>query len=146
MTMTSAGLRPGTIVKDGYEGAAVKFHPSRRDRPGKGHDLERCTFAKWEWVDLVSTRHVSAECRHLDFGHFRFIEERAPLLSRLDPTAPRPTGHYTPIIAMTAHAMEGDRERFLACGIDGYVAKPVEVEQLMAEIARVAADPRLAPV
>ncbi|MDH3394077.1 MAG: response regulator, partial [Desulfobulbaceae bacterium] len=47
---------------------------------------------------------------------------------------------HQPIIAMTAHAMKGDRERCLDGGMDGYVAKPVNVERLREEIARVLAD------
>jgi signal transduction histidine kinase/DNA-binding response OmpR family regulator len=43
----------------------------------------------------------------------------------------------TPIIAVTANALKGDRERYLACGMDGYVSKPIAVESLRAEIQRV---------
>ena len=47
------------------------------------------------------------------------------------------TGAHLPIIAMTAHAMKGDREKFIACGMDGYVAKPVHIDKLRKEIVRV---------
>ncbi len=42
-----------------------------------------------------------------------------------------------PIIAVTAYAMKGDRERFLAAGMDGYVSKPVDFAKLSRVMARV---------
>jgi len=40
------------------------------------------------------------------------------------------TGGHVPIIAMTAHTMAGDRERCLDAGMDGYVGKPFDLEEL----------------
>ncbi len=37
----------------------------------------------------------------------------------------RPANRYTPVVALTAHTMKGDAERFLAAGMDGYIPKPV---------------------
>jgi PAS domain S-box-containing protein len=46
------------------------------------------------------------------------------------------SGQHIPILAMTAHAMRGDKEKYLASGMDGYVSKPIHPASLFAEIER----------
>jgi len=48
----------------------------------------------------------------------------------------RSSGKHIPIVAMTAHAMRGDKERCLASGMDGYISKPIHPSDLFAEISR----------
>lgn len=45
-----------------------------------------------------------------------------------------------PVIALTAHAMPGDRERALKVGCDGYLAKPCEPRAVLAEVNRLIAE------
>ncbi len=47
------------------------------------------------------------------------------------------SGRHLPIVAMTAHAIKGDRERLLAAGMDDYVAKPIHPEELFKSIEKV---------
>ena len=42
----------------------------------------------------------------------------------------------TRVVALTAQAMEGDRERFLAAGFDGYLSKPVDIADFVATVRR----------
>ena len=46
----------------------------------------------------------------------------------------RTAGGHIPIIAMTAHAMTGDRERCITAGMDGYIAKPIRMDDVLSAI------------
>jgi CheY-like chemotaxis protein/HPt (histidine-containing phosphotransfer) domain-containing protein len=55
------------------------------------------------------------------------------------------SGRHVPVIALTAHAMQGDRERCLAAGMDGYVTKPITGATLARAIANVLGRPAAVP-
>ena len=60
-----------------------------------------------------------------------------PNLGGLDAAARlRAIGCRTPIVALTANAMEGDRERYLRAGCDAYVTKPIDRAELLGTVAR----------
>jgi CheY-like chemotaxis protein len=54
----------------------------------------------------------------------------------------RGAGRHVPIIAMTAHAMKGDREQCLQCGMDAYLSKPIRSQELLEALESVVAEPR----
>jgi TMAO reductase system sensor TorS len=50
----------------------------------------------------------------------------------------RDSGRHIPIVAMTAHAMKGDKEACLASGMDGYLSKPIRTAELLSALERFA--------
>lgn len=64
-----------------------------------------------------------------------FMDVQMPEMDGLEATSrirehERSCGRYTPIVAMTAHAMKGDEEQFLSAGMDGYISKPIRPPKL----------------
>jgi len=67
------------------------------------------------------------------------MDDSMPVLSGIETTQvirreEKQTGQHVPIIAMTANAMAGDKEKYLASGMDGYVSKPIDRNLLYEEI------------
>ncbi len=78
------------------------------------------------------------------------MDVQMPELDGLEATAAirkkeKSTGKRVPIVAVTAHAMKGDRERCLGSGMDGYIAKPIQARELYAEIERLLSDSAPSP-
>jgi signal transduction histidine kinase/ActR/RegA family two-component response regulator len=71
------------------------------------------------------------------------MDVHMPVLDGFEATAriremERSKGTHTPLIALTANAMDGDRERCLRAGMDGYISKPVRRDELLDTIAQFA--------
>lgn len=69
------------------------------------------------------------------------MDVQMPEMNGLEATAAireieKGTGSRTPILALTAHTLDGDKERCLAAGMDAYVSKPICIDDFMSAVAR----------
>jgi CheY-like chemotaxis protein len=84
---------------------------------------------------LVATGREAFEAWRRESFDAIFMDVQMPDMDGFEATAAireaeRATDTHIPIVAMTAHAMSGDRERCLAAGMDDYVAKPISVKEI----------------
>lgn len=78
------------------------------------------------------------------------MDVQMPIMNGLEATAAirkleEPVGRHTPILALTAHAMDGDRERCIQAGMDDYLSKPIHARDLVSKIQALMAAPPYLP-
>jgi signal transduction histidine kinase/CheY-like chemotaxis protein len=124
---------PGTLRILLAEDNTVNQYLAVRLLEKAGHQVETATNGRAAIAALQRDRFDLA-----------LMDLQMPEMDGLEATAlireqERATGAHLPIIALTANAMVGDRERCLQAGMDGYVSKPIDIRLLLAEIRRVQA-------
>ncbi len=112
----------------------------------QGHEV----VVAFNGKEALNALETSGEWRPADPAAVRFdlvlMDVQMPEMDGIETTGrireqEQGRGRRLPIIAMTAHAMKGDRERCLEAGMDGYVSKPIQIRELFNAIAAVAPQP-----
>jgi two-component system, sensor histidine kinase and response regulator len=91
-------------------------------------------------VMVVANGREAADLASTESFDLVFMDVQMPVMDGLESTAAirqreRLSGSHLPIVAVTAHAMQGDKERFLNAGMDGYVSKPLGQAEVLEAIA-----------
>ena len=97
-------------------------------------------------VTIVENGELAVEASRTTRYDVILMDVQMPVMSGFDATAAirereKATGDHVPIVAMTAHAMQGDRERCLAAGMDGYLTKPLLPDVIRAALAEAVSAP-----
>jgi two-component system sensor histidine kinase/response regulator len=108
------------LVEDNEVNRKLALHMLKR----LGCSVEVATNGR-EAVELTSKHAYDLVFMDIQMPEMDGIEA-----TRLIRERERSSGKHLPIVAMTAHAMEGDRERCLAAGMDDYLSKPVKIDVL----------------
>ncbi len=144
--MEGLGMAAPTLESDKQTASAPASGPLRillAEDSVPNQKLAIGLLSKWGYTTVVAVNGQQAVDRALSDRNFDLIlmDVQMPELDGFEATrrireAERAAGlRPTPIIAMTAHAMKGDRERCLEAGMDGYISKPVRAPELSRTIA-----------
>ncbi len=122
------------VAEDNLVNRTLAEHLLRR----RGHQPVMVVNGR-EAVDALEDQSIDLVLMDLQMPEMDGFEATAAIRAR-----ERRTGARIPIIALTAHAMEGDRQRCLDADMDGYVSKPIDAVELFGvieDVTRPAAGP-----
>jgi signal transduction histidine kinase/DNA-binding response OmpR family regulator len=110
------------------------------DNPVNQRVLQRLLEKLHHVVTLVGNGQEAVDRAAAEEFDLVLMDVQMPVMDGLAATAAirdreRITNSHLPIIAVTAHAMQGDKERFLSAGMDGYISKPIGRAELIEAIA-----------
>jgi CheY-like chemotaxis protein len=153
---------PHVTMEPGGESAESSSASARHALDSRPSDLGRALLVEDTKVNQMVARHMLERLGYLvdvaDNGEEAvdlfnneapydvvLMDSLMPIMDGLEATAIirrlEGTERHTPIIALTASAMGGDREKCLAGGMDDYVSKPIDVADLAAALVRCRLDP-----
>jgi PAS domain S-box-containing protein len=134
-----ATARPTLVTRHSLREARRKLRILLAEDNVVNQELVSRLLQKWGHVVVAvrSGREVLAALEKSPDGEFDAVlmDVQMPDMDGLEATAAirakeKTTGRHLPIVAITAHAMKGDRERCLGAGMDGYISKPIRAKEL----------------
>ena len=119
------------------------------DNPVNRNMIARLLAKQGHEVRAVENGRQVLEALDTESFDLILMDVQMPELDGLETTAAirrrERSGAHVPILALTAHAMKGDRERCLSAGMDGYASKPIQAEELLQAIEDLAGGDAHAP-
>ncbi len=150
--------RPASLAAQAVEPGAAPFPPTPatrslrillvEDNPINQRVAQRLLERLGHSVMLVANGQEAVDANDSECFDLVLMDLQMPVMTGLEATSEirqRERGaRRTLIVAMTAHAMKDDRDRCLACGMDGYIAKPIRPRELLLTLEIAAAAERAA--
>lgn len=142
-----AGPEPGPGESPAACEAAPPVRPLRvllaEDTPANQKLIVRLLAKHGHTVEVAANGEEAVQRAEREPFDLVLMDVQMPLMDGFDATKairalPDPDKARLPIVAMTAHAMKGDRERCLEAGMDAYVAKPIDTRELFRTIENIA--------
>ncbi|WP_051384465.1 response regulator [Nitratidesulfovibrio termitidis] len=124
-----AGTPPRILVVDDDE---VNLVTAQRLLTRLGYTADRASSGR-QALEMLGRDHYDAVLMDIQMPDMDGMEVTRHIRMR-EAVNPGATPPWVPVLALTAHAMLGDRERFLAAGMNDYLAKPIEIDQLDAQL------------